>query len=55
MLAKSEAVQIPLRPSVPIPANFRGINSLKPMQADYAKVADRLEEVIKLLQPILGL
>lgn len=55
MLAKSEAVQIPLHPSVPLPANVPKISDLKPMQVDYATVAARLEEVIKILQPILNL
>ena len=55
MLAKSEAVQIPLHPSVPLPANVPKISDLKPMQVDYARVATRLEEVIKILQPILNL
>lgn len=55
MLAKSEAVQIPLHPSVPLPANVPKISDLKPLQVDYATVAARLEEVIKILQPILNL
>jgi iron(III) transport system substrate-binding protein len=55
MLAKSEAVQIPLHPSVSLPKSVRSLSSLKPLQVDYAQVATRLEEVIKILQPILGL
>ena len=55
MLAKSEAVQIPLHPSVPLPANVPKISDLKPLQVDYATVAARLDEVIKILQPILNL
>ena len=55
MLAKSEAVQIPLHPSVSLPPNVPAFSTLKPLQVDYAAVADRLERVIKTLQPILGL
>jgi iron(III) transport system substrate-binding protein len=55
MLAKSEAVQIPLHPSVLLPPNVPAISTLKPLQVDYAAAADRLEQVIKTLQPILGL
>jgi iron(III) transport system substrate-binding protein len=55
MLATSEAVQIPLHPSVPLPANVPKISDLKPLQVDYATVAARLDEVIKILQPILNL
>lgn len=55
MLAKSEAVQIPLHPSVPLPATVPKISDLKPLHVDYATVAARLEEVIKILQPILNM
>ena len=49
MLAKSEAVQIPLHPSVSLPRNWLSLSSLKPRQVDTRKVATRLEEVIKIL------
>jgi iron(III) transport system substrate-binding protein len=55
MLAESDAVQIPLRPGVPPPPNLPALESIKPMTLDYQRVADRLEEVIRRLQPILGL
>ena len=55
MLAKSDAVQIPLRPGVEPPPSLPALDSIKPMTLDYQRVADRLEEVIQRLQPILGL
>jgi iron(III) transport system substrate-binding protein len=55
MLAKSDAVQIPLRPGVEPPPSLPALESIKPMTLDYQRVADRLEEVIQRLQPILGL
>lgn len=55
MLARSEAVQIPLRSSVPGPANLPRIDSFKPMTLDYGKVAARVEDVTRRLQTILGL
>jgi iron(III) transport system substrate-binding protein len=55
MLARSEAVQIPLHPSVAVPPRVPKITDLKPLQVDYAAAADRLEQVIQTLQPILGL
>lgn len=54
-LAKSEAVQIPLRPSVPGPPNLPRIDTFKPMTLDYAKAAARVEDVTTRLQTILGL
>jgi iron(III) transport system substrate-binding protein len=52
-LARSEAVQIPLHIGVegPIPP----VTSFKPMTLDYGKAAGRVEDVVKRLQPILGL
>ena len=55
MLARSDAVQIPLQPGVEPPPNLPPLHSIKPMTLDYQSVADRLEEVIQRLQPILGL
>ena len=55
MLAKSEAVQIPLRVSVAGPANLPRIDTFRPMTLDYAKAAVRVEDVTKRLQTILGL
>jgi iron(III) transport system substrate-binding protein len=55
MLAKSEAVQIPLRASVPGPDNLPRIDAFKPMMLDYGKAAARVEDVTKRLQTILGL
>jgi iron(III) transport system substrate-binding protein len=54
-LAKSEAVQIPLRPSVPGPANLPRIDAFKPMTLDYGKAASRVEDVTARLQAILAL
>jgi iron(III) transport system substrate-binding protein len=54
-LAKSEAVQIPLRVSVEGPPNLPRIDSLKPMTLDYGKAALRVEDVTARLQTILGL
>ncbi len=55
MLAQSEAVQIPLREGVEGPQNIPPLSSFKPMTFDYGKAADRLEDVTRRLQPILGL
>jgi iron(III) transport system substrate-binding protein len=55
MLAKSEAVQIPLHEGVEPPKNMPPIQSFKPMTLDYGKAADRLEDVTRRLQSILGL
>ena len=55
MLAKSDAVQSPLRPSVPGPVNLPPIDTFKPMTLDYGKAAVRVEDVTKRLQTILGL
>ena len=55
MLAKSEAVQIPLRASVPGPPTLPRIDAFKPMTLDYGKAAARVEDVTTRLQTILGL
>jgi iron(III) transport system substrate-binding protein len=55
MLAQSEAVQIPLHAGVEGPKNIPPLSSFKPMTLDYGKAADRLEDVTKRLQSILGL
>ena len=55
MLAQSEAVQIPLHAGVPGPKNIPPIDSFKPMTLDYAKAADRVEDVTSRLASILGL
>jgi iron(III) transport system substrate-binding protein len=54
-LAASEAVQIPLHVGVSGPKNLPAIDTFKPMTLDYAKAADRVEEVTNRLAPILGL
>jgi iron(III) transport system substrate-binding protein len=54
-LAQSEAVQIPLRRGVEGPKNIPLLNSFKPMTLDYGKAADRVEDVTKRLQTLLGL
>ena len=55
MLAQSEAVQIPLHSGVEGPKNIPPLSSFKPMTLDYSKAADRVEDVTKRLQPILGI
>ncbi|MEW6207362.1 MAG: extracellular solute-binding protein [Acidobacteriota bacterium] len=55
MLAASEAVQIPLRAGVEGPENMPTLSSFKPMTMDYGKAADRVEDVTRRLQTILGL
>jgi iron(III) transport system substrate-binding protein len=55
MLAKSEAVQIPLRASVPGPARLPRIDDFKPMTLDYGKAAARVEDVTRRLETLLGL
>ena len=54
-LAQSEAVQILLHTRVEGPKNIPPLNSFKPMTLDYGKAASRVEDVVKRLQPILGL
>jgi len=54
-LARSEAVQIPLRNDVEPPKNIPPLSSIKPMTLDYSKAADRVEDVTRRLQTILGL
>jgi iron(III) transport system substrate-binding protein len=54
-LAQSEAVQIPLHAGVPGPKHIPPIDSFKPMTLDYAKAADRVEDVTSRLASILGL
>ncbi|HEX6730289.1 MAG TPA: extracellular solute-binding protein [Pyrinomonadaceae bacterium] len=55
LLAQSEAVQIPLHSGVEGPKNIPPLSSFKPMTLDYSRAADRVEDVTKRLQPILGL
>jgi len=55
MLAQSEAVQIPLHDGVEPPKNIPPIKSFKPMTLDYGKAADRVEDVTRRLQTILGI
>jgi iron(III) transport system substrate-binding protein len=54
-LAQSEAVQIPLHEGVEPPKNLPPLKSFKPMTLDYSKAADRVDDVTRRLQPILGL
>jgi iron(III) transport system substrate-binding protein len=54
-LARSEAVQIPLHSGVEGPKNIPPVTSFKAMTLDYGKAAGRVEDVVKRLQPILGL
>jgi iron(III) transport system substrate-binding protein len=54
-LARSEAVQIPLHAGVPGPSRIPAIDTFKPMPVDYAKAAERVEDVTARLARILGL
>lgn len=54
-LAQSEAVQIPLRDGVEGPKNIPPLKSFKPMTLDYGRAAERVEDVTRRLQTILGL
>ena len=54
-LARSEAVQIPLHEGVEGPKNIPPLSYFKPMTLNYGSAADRVEEVTRRLQPILGL
>lgn len=54
-LAQSEAVQIPLREGIEPPKNIPPLDSFKPMTLDYGKAADRVVDVTKRLQTLLGL
>ena len=55
LLAQSEAVQIPLRPGVDGPKNIPPLSSFKPMTLNYGSAADRVEDVTRRLQTLLGL
>ena len=55
LLAESEAVQVPLHEGVEKPKNIPPLNSFKPMTLDYDKSADRVEDVTRRLQSLLGL
>ena len=55
MLARSDAVQIPLHEGVAGPKNIPAISSFKPMTLDYGEAATRVERVTARLTSILGL
>jgi iron(III) transport system substrate-binding protein len=55
MLARSEAVQIPLHPEMAPPKNMPALDAVRPMLLDYGKAAARVEDVTRRLQSILGL
>ena len=55
LLARSEAVQIPLHEGVEAPLNIPAIDTFKPMAVDYALAASRVEDVTGRLAAILGL
>lgn len=54
-LARSEAVQIPLRAGVPGPKNIPSIDTFKPMTLDFTRAAQRVDDVTARLARILGL
>ena len=55
LLARSEAVQIPLHEGVEAPRNIPAIETFKPMAVDYARAASLVEDVTGRLAAILGL
>jgi iron(III) transport system substrate-binding protein len=46
-LAEGDAAQMPLRPGVKVPPGMTPVEGLNPMQVDYGKLADLLEELSK--------
>lgn len=44
-LAESEAAQMPLRAEVPVPSHVRLLSDIQPMDVNYPRLADRLEEL----------
>ncbi|MCZ6674655.1 MAG: iron ABC transporter substrate-binding protein, partial [Verrucomicrobia bacterium] len=44
-LAESEAAQMPLRPDVPVPQNFKRVDEIMAMDVDYAKLGEILEDL----------
>jgi iron(III) transport system substrate-binding protein len=44
-LAESQAAQMPVRPSVPIPDGVRSLESITPMRVDYMELAPILERI----------
>jgi iron(III) transport system substrate-binding protein len=44
-LAESEAAQIPLRAEIPVPPYVRPLSDLEPMQVEYPRLAQRLDEL----------
>ena len=54
-LAQSAAVQVPLHAGVPGPKNIPPIDTFRPMTLDYARAAERVEDVTNRLAAILGL
>ncbi len=55
MLAKSASMNVPLHPGVDTPPNVSAIDTLKFFEVDYDQVADRVQEVDRKLQKLLGL
>jgi iron(III) transport system substrate-binding protein len=49
------AVQMPLRPGVPTPANVKPVSTIKAMDVDYRRVAGKIKQVDKALKLTLGL
>ena len=49
-LANSDSVQIPLRPGIPTPKNVRPLASIRAMQVDWNRLADKLDDAMKFAQ-----
>ncbi|MBI4530318.1 MAG: extracellular solute-binding protein [Candidatus Latescibacteria bacterium] len=54
-LAELDCVQMPLHPNVPTPPNVKLVPSIRAMDVDYRRVADKIKEVDKILKELLGL
>ena len=49
------AAHMPLRADVPVPPNVRSVADIRPMQVDYAQVADTMERIQPYLREWMGL
>ena len=47
MLAESDAAQMPLRKGIAVPAHVVPLEKIRPMEVDYVKLGDRLEQLSK--------
>jgi iron(III) transport system substrate-binding protein len=49
------AAHMPLRPEVPVPQGLKRVSEIKPMRADYARVASEMERIEPWLRQWVGL